>query len=101
MPINRVAGYDAVGYESLSITGTAGSLTGGVTNAKSYIGVLETAQIRFRTDGSAATASEGILMEVGDTITLSEDEITNGSFIRTGGTSGTLKGTYYDQEPSL
>ncbi len=90
--------YSAVGYESLSITGTAGGLTAGVAGSLSFVGILETAQIRVRSDGTAATASEGELVEVGDKVVLSESEIGKASFIRTGGTSGTLKGHYYTVE---
>lgn len=87
--------YNVVAYESLTIAGTAVSLTIGA-NRRSFIGTLETAQIRFRGDGTAPTASEGKLMEIGDQIILDDSEITNMQFIRTGGTSGVLKGHYYD-----
>ena len=92
--------YRTLGYETLSITNTAGSLTAGVTGAKSFVGRLETAQVRFRNDGTVPTSSEGVLLEVGDQIVLSESDFDT-SFIRTGGTSGTLKGHYFNIRASV
>ena len=80
MPSN----YSSRGYETLTIAGTAVGLTGGVTGAKSFIGVLETAQVRYNKDGSTPTSSEGVLLEVGQPIILSEGEINTCLFIRTG-----------------
>lgn len=53
---------------------------------------LETAQIRYRWDGTAPTSSEGILLEVGDTLTIDGFDVASAiRFIRTGATSGVLK----------
>ena len=64
MPLN----YNVVGFETLSVTGTAGSLAAASTvikGMKSAVFVLETGQIRYRLDGTAPTATEGVLMEIG------------------------------------
>lgn len=93
--------YNVVGYETLTIAGTAIALTGSVTTAKSFVGRLETAQVRARGDGTDPTSSEGPLVEIGDQVILSESEIARTKFIRTGGTSGVLKGEFYSVEASV
>jgi len=95
------ANYNVGAYESLTIAGTAVALTADSSHRKSFVGILETAQVRYRGDGTAPTASEGKLMEIGDQITLSQSEIVNTKFIRTSGTSGVLKGEFYDADPTL
>lgn len=88
-----------LGYETLTIAATSiGLSTALPDDVRSFVGVLETAQVRFRGDGTAPTASEGVLMEVGDQIFLTRDDIVNMRFFRTGGTSGVLKGHYLDVE---
>jgi|TARA_Y100000034_G_scaffold37520_1_gene46112 hypothetical protein len=90
--------YRPVGYESLPIAATAVALTGGVTSALSFVGTLETAQVRSRGDGTDPTSSEGEIINVFSKVVLSESEINNTKFIRTGATSGVLKGHYYSVE---
>ena len=92
--------YNVVAYESLVIAGTAVALTADSSHRVSFVGRLETAQVRYRGDGTAPTVSEGKLMEVGDIIVLSQSEIVRTQFIRTSDTSGVLKGEYYDAAPS-
>jgi hypothetical protein len=90
------------GYETLTIAASALTLASvPSTLAKSFIGTLETGQVRYRGDGSAPTASEGQLLEVGDSIVMSESEFASMQFIRTGSTSGVLKGHYYTVEPDI
>lgn len=56
---------------------------------------LETAQIRFRVDGTAPTSSVGTLLEVGDILTLTDpNELQQFRSIRTGATSGLLDCAY-------
>jgi hypothetical protein len=56
---------------------------------------LETAQIRFRLDGTAPTSAEGHILNVNDVLELKSCiEMVNFKAIRTGGTSGVLKCTY-------
>lgn len=96
--------YNSVGYESLLIEASALKLVGATTlviGAKSFVGTLETASVRYRADKTDPTSSEGELLSVGDQIILSEQEIENMAFIRTGGTSGTLKGHYYSAAASV
>lgn len=94
--------WQIAGYETLTIADTAVALASVPTTlAKSFLGTLETAQVRMRGDGSAPTSSEGELLDVGTRILLSESEFANTKFIRTGGTSGVLKGHYYSVEPDV
>lgn len=96
--VTRAAPYSPVGYESLTIAATALSLAATSLNARSFVGRLETAQVRMRSDGTAPTTTEGELLEIGDIVILSAFEIEHMQFIRTGGTSGVLRGHFYDTE---
>ena len=92
-----------VSYATITIAGTSGTIIGlgSITKTgamKSFAGVLETAQVRARGDGTAATATEGVVIEIGSNVYLSEAEFEYMQFIRTGGTSGVLKGHFYDVE---
>ena len=109
-----------VGFETLSVTATAvgctaatlqgGNLAVGEINtitppkkkAANYalFGPLETAQIRWRDDGTAPTAAVGHLMETGQTLEYDGD-LNNIQFIRTGGTSGSLPVTYYARNKAV
>lgn len=95
-----------IDYGSYTITGTAGTLwsfadgsmpSSNVAQSLSFKGTLETASIRVRSDGVAPTASEGELVNPGDSITLDSSEV-GGQWnaIRTGSTSAVLKGHYYN-----
>lgn len=56
---------------------------------------LETAQIRYRIDGTAPTSTVGTNLEIGDTLVLQgADVLVRFSAIRTGGSSGQLNCTY-------
>lgn len=92
----------AVNYESITVADSAIGLTAsiitGITDitktVKSVVCRLETAEIRFRVDGSDPTNTEGVLLEVGEIVTLEGNDITQFKAIRTGGSSGVLKCTY-------
>ncbi len=93
--------YSPFAYETITVADTAVGLTSATYKpsekffAVKAILTLETAQIRFRIDGTAPTSTEGHLLEVGEILTLeSYDEISKFKAIRTGGTSGTLRVTY-------
>jgi hypothetical protein len=91
-------------YATITIANTGDDIValGSLTvpaGAKSFVGTLETAQVRARGDGTAPTTSEGELIEVGSKIILSESEFENMLFIRTTSTSGVLKGHFYTAEP--
>lgn len=99
-----------IDYGSYTVSDTAGSLLSFAdsgspstqpTTSKSFQGTLETAQIRFRGDGTAPTTSEGQPMEIGQTIVLSESELAQMQFVRTGGTSGVIKGHFYCVEANV
>lgn len=97
-------------YGSYTITATAGSLLSFAdsgsplavpSGAKSFRGTLETASIRVRLDGAAATATEGELVDIGSVVVLSVDEMQKAlAFIGAGG-NGVIKGHFYDVEPSV
>ncbi len=93
--------YNVVGYESLSVTDTASGLTSRPNAARSYVGRVETADIRYRGDGTAPTAGEGVLLQVGDIFVLNDSEIDRTKFIRKGSTSGVIRGHYYSTEAGM
>jgi len=87
-----------VTYESITVAGTAIGLTDaiirppGEPQQTACEGRLETAQVRYRFDGTNPTASEGVLLEVGDILSLrGTTNLVRFRAIRTGGTSGVLK----------
>lgn len=94
--------YASLGYATATITGTANTLSGfSVTipsAAKSFVGYVETANIRMRDDGTAPTSTEGVIAYPGDRIVLNSQQIRSMQFIRTTATSGVIKGNFYSIE---
>ena len=84
-------------HETLTVADSATSLTSATySDATRAEMTLETAQIRMWADGTDPTASEGILVEIGDTIVLnSPAQIAGFRAIRAGSTSGTLPVQYF------
>ena len=83
-------------FESITVSATAGGLTtAAIAGLDEAIITVETAQVRFRQDGTVPTSTVGHILEVGDVLTLDSSEaMADVSFIRTGGTSGTLRCSY-------
>ncbi len=91
-------------YESITVADTAIGITAGYLPS-SVIGcqywknidlmcTLETAQVRFRLDGTSPTTSEGHILNAGDILYVKSCmEIYYFKAIRTGSTSGVLKCT--------
>jgi hypothetical protein len=91
----------ALDYENITVADTAIGFTASklspASGAKPKIiyCTLETAQIRFRYDGTDPTASEGHLMNVGGVLEIDDlTDMLNFKAIRTGGTSATLRCTF-------
>ena len=89
-----------VTYEAITFDNTSGGIAFGATTIRpagrppmrTCSGKLETAQIRYRFDGTAPTSSEGKLLDSGDVFTLSGlAYLTAFRGIRTGGTSGVIR----------
>ena len=101
MPITigqvEVLGKESTAYESLTVVDSATALTNTVYTADhryAFISVEE-APIRIRLDGVDPTATEGILMSPGDTLTLdSHEDIETFRAIRTTSTSGIIRVSY-------
>lgn len=94
--ISKLLAYD---YESITVADTAIGLTAGkLTTERRPIQAfitVETAEIRYRWDGTDPTTSEGHLLQPMDTLIV--EGVGNMSlikFVRTGATSGTLKVSY-------
>ena len=86
----------AMSFEQLTVAASATSLaeatrfTGGKM-ATRCVGVLETASIRIRVDGTVASATVGTLVPVGAFVDIrGVDNVRRFSAFRTGGTSGVL-----------
>ena len=94
--ISRIWGSVSVGFEQLAIEGTAKSLTAAeYGNAQKASISVETADIRYRLDGTVPTATVGKLAENGDEIILeSAEDIKNFKAIRTGSVSAVLNIDY-------
>lgn len=83
-------------YEAISVTATAVGLTAAkAQRANRAFITAETAQMRFRYDGTAPESSEGHLLEIGDSLIIEGTQnLENFKAIKTGATSGALKVTY-------
>ena len=93
--------YNSLDYETLSVSSSVVQLTGGVTGARYFVGVVETNGVRMRTDGTDPTTTEGVLIASGKRIVLSESEIASAEFIRDGSSDGVIKGHYYNCEADV
>ena len=71
-------------------------ITSAPVGARSFVGVIESANVRARGDGTAPTASEGQLISSGDTIYLGESEFSSMEFIRQASTDVELRGHFYN-----
>jgi len=103
-------GVNNIDYSTISVTGTAKVVHSScspamASQAKGAVMTLETAPIRFRDDGEAVTATEGHLLNVGDTLTYDSWTVPRENWrsvmsklqvIRTGATSGALKISWFD-----
>jgi hypothetical protein len=92
-----VRASDFVTFEQITVANTAIGITSTITNPTGQpqqnrcVARLETAQIRYRTDGVAPTSTVGTVLEVGDVLTIeSNADARRIRFIRTGATSGVL-----------
>ncbi len=83
-------------FEQLTVADTAKILTAVTYGlAKRAVITVETAQIRFRTDGTAPTAAVGHLLAAGDIVILeSAEDIENFKAIRTGTVLAVLNVSY-------
>ena len=68
------------------------------TGARSFVGVVESAAVRARGDGTDPTGSEGQLIASGDTVYLGESEFASMKFIRDTSTDAELRGHFYNLE---
>ena len=73
-------------------------ITSAPVGARSFVGVIESANVRARGDGTAPTASEGQLISSGDTIYLGESEFSSMEFIRQASSDVELRGHFYNVE---
>lgn len=93
-----VLAQDFVTYESITVATAAIGISATVRNPTgrppqtACEARLETAQVRFRFDGTAPTSTEGVILDVGDLLTLrGAANMAAFQAVRTGGTSGVLK----------
>ena len=91
----------AMSFEQLTVAGAEKNFTATTVNvggkaAARCVGVLETAEIRIRVDGTAASATVGQVVPVGATVDIrGVDNVRRFSAWRTGVTSGVLPMTCY------
>ena len=92
--ISRAAGLQ---HESITVSDTAIGFTSSLITYPVFGATctLETGQIRFWLDGTDPTSSEGHLLEIGQSIGLTNGvQIGNFRAIKTGVTSGVLRCSY-------
>jgi len=84
-------------FESVTVPDSATALTAATRKAKKAVFItVETAQVRYRMDGSDPTSSVGHLLNKSGSLYISnQTAIENIRFIRTGTVSGVLRVTYY------
>lgn len=97
--------YSAVGFAALTVDSTTDgvvfpeALRRRLGQRGKIVGVLETAQIRFRVDGGQPSTTVGTPLEIGQSLELvGFADVERFRAIRTGGTSGTLHCTYFVEE---
>mgnify|MGYP001579971841 FL=1 len=103
-------GINNLDYSTLTVTGSAQVLATACSpvmpsQTKGAVITVEGAPVRWRDDGTAPTATEGQLMNVGDVLTFDSWTVPEQNwkqilraiqFIRTTATSGLLKISWYD-----
>lgn len=89
-------------YEQITVAGTAVGIASTTTNPAGRLpaaqceAVLETAQVRFRDDGTDPTSSVGTPLNPGDILPMTGDYAHRLKFIRTTATSGVLNVRCYE-----
>lgn len=95
----RAIDFPPADYGSQTITSTAAGLSTSKVASKLAVYItVESAAIRYRMDGTAPTATEGHLVQAGQSIYLADKTkaaLTNLSMIRDGASSATIRVTYY------
>jgi len=96
---------NVVDYATLTVSDSAVSLADASPaynagfDVAGFFLTVEDADVRFRTDGSAPTSSEGHLLYEGQTLQFTDknymDLVKNIKFIRAGSTDAKLKITYF------
>jgi len=99
-----------VGYSTMTVTDTAKVMANACSpampgGAQGAVITVEAAQIRYRDDGTAPEAAEGHILNVGDVLLYDSWTVPRNNwkqvlkaiqFIRTGGTDGMIKISWYD-----
>lgn len=91
-------GFNAAptGFQQVTVAASAIGLSNPAKNgANAALLQVETAQIRWRDDGTDPTASVGMLMSPGDPPMVYTGSLSAIKFIRVGATSGTLNAATY------
>ena len=94
-----IIGLAPFAYEAITVADAVVGLTAATYTQTGYAVqafiTLESAQIRWRIDGTDPTSSEGHLLEIGQNLTLNDSQaVKNFRAIRTGSSSGVMKVTY-------
>jgi hypothetical protein len=90
-----VGAQTAASYQSVTVAASAVGVTCSAADVRMFA-TLETAQVRYRIDGSDPTSSEGHVLNAGDSLVLTGyGNIAAFRAIRTGSTSGVLKVTLF------
>ena len=101
--LNAKAFAKAYDTESITVSNTAIGFTAGTISPGDgaipvkAVFTVETAQIRFTVDGTTPTASIGLLVQIGDIITINgQSDINAFRAIRVTSTDATIQPVYFD-----
>lgn len=95
-----VEAHEVVNHQTLAVTSTAQSLTDPGENVTAAEISVWTADVRWRADGTAPTASVGEIQEAGTRFRLTkEEEIANFQVINKDGIDAEINIIYYTGKP--
>jgi hypothetical protein len=90
----NMVGFEQITVSTSALSPTVATVTG---RAKMAVFLVVSEPLRWRSDGTAPTASAGFPIKAdGHVVVVGHSNIINSSFIRSGGTDATLECIYYD-----
>lgn len=84
------------GYEQITISTTALSLTIPNTRVKMAVVLVEAQPLRYRDDGTAPTAAIGTLIQANESFSICGSALARFQAIRSGATDAVLNVNYYE-----
>jgi hypothetical protein len=90
----NMVGYEQITVSTASVSPTVATVTG---RARMAVFLVVSQALRYRSDGTAPTASVGFPFAAdGHIVVIGHSNIVNSEFIRSGGSDATVEAMYYD-----